>query len=182
MPNETTRRSILATFSSLGLSTTLLPGALWAKVQASAASEVTLDMMRETAKLAGLDFTDEELELMTDEVNKNYGRYREIRSVTLDNAVPPPLYFDPLVPGIDVDRTPRGFRPSPPPDVNRPSNLEDVAFWPVSHLARLVETRQVSSVELTEMFLSRLERLNPVLNCVVNLTPETCASPGPSRG
>ena len=56
--------------------------------------------------------------------------------------------------------------------MSRPADLEEVAFWPLTHLARLVETRQVSSLELTDMYLARLERLNPVLNCVVTLTAD----------
>ena len=53
------------------------------------------------------------------------------------------------------------------PSVKRPANLEDAAFWPVRHLAELVRTRQVSSLELTEMYLTRLHRYNPLLNNVV---------------
>jgi Asp-tRNA(Asn)/Glu-tRNA(Gln) amidotransferase A subunit family amidase len=42
-----------------------------------------------------------------------------------------------------------------------------VAFWPLRHLAELVRTRQVSSVELTRMYLERLHRYNSRLNNVV---------------
>ena len=51
--------------------------------------------------------------------------------------------------------------------VKRPANLEDVAFWPVRHLAELIRTKQVSSVELTRMYLTRLHRYNATLNNVV---------------
>jgi Asp-tRNA(Asn)/Glu-tRNA(Gln) amidotransferase A subunit family amidase len=51
--------------------------------------------------------------------------------------------------------------------VKRPANLEDAAFWPVRHLAELIRTRQVTSVELTEMYLARLHRYNAKLNNVV---------------
>ena len=51
--------------------------------------------------------------------------------------------------------------------MKRPANLEDVAFWPVRHLAELVRTKQVTSLELTEMYLARLHRYNPLLNNVV---------------
>lgn len=42
----------------------------------------------------------------------------------------------------------------------------------LAHLARLVETRQDTSLELTRVYLDRLERYNPTLNCVVTLTTE----------
>ena len=73
---------------------------------------------------------------------------------------------------MTFERFEREVRQSEVPAVSRPADLEEVAFWPLTHLARLIETREVSAVELTEMYLSRLERLNPVLNCVVTLTPD----------
>jgi Asp-tRNA(Asn)/Glu-tRNA(Gln) amidotransferase A subunit family amidase len=58
------------------------------------------------------------------------------------------------------------------PNLSRPQNLEDVAFWPATHLGELIRTKQVSSVELTEMYLGRLKRYYPKLLCVVTLTEE----------
>jgi aspartyl-tRNA(Asn)/glutamyl-tRNA(Gln) amidotransferase subunit A len=43
-------------------------------------------------------------------------------------------------------------------------------FRPVRELAEAVRTRQISSVELTETFLERLERLGPRYNAVVTVT------------
>ena len=145
---------------------------LWARIQESGAERVNPGMMREAAALAGLEFTDEEYGLMVDEVNKNFDHYQEMRETHIDNSVPPPLYFDPTVPGMTFERYEREVRQSEVPAVSRPADLEDVAFWPLTHLARLIETREVNATELTEMYLGRLERLNPVLNCVVTLTPE----------
>ncbi len=56
--------------------------------------------------------------------------------------------------------------------VRRPANLEEVAFWPVTRLARLVESKQVSSVELTQMYLGRLKKYGPKLECVISLTED----------
>ncbi len=49
---------------------------------------------------------------------------------------------------------------------------EDVAFLPISQLSQLIRSRQLSSVALTQLYLERLKRFNPILNCVVNLTEE----------
>jgi Asp-tRNA(Asn)/Glu-tRNA(Gln) amidotransferase A subunit family amidase len=56
--------------------------------------------------------------------------------------------------------------------VFRPGNLEEVAFWPATHLAALIESRQVSSRELTELYLERLKRYHSRLNCVITLTED----------
>jgi len=62
------------------------------------------------------------------------------------------------------------YRTTPAPRVTRPASLETVAFWPITHLARLIETRLVTSLELTTMYLARLARHNGALNCVAALT------------
>ncbi len=81
-------------------------------------------------------------------------------------------YFNPIVPGMKIERTRRAFRVSEAPKLSRPHNLEEVAFWPAMHLGELIRTKQVSSVELTEMYLGRLKRYNPKLLCAVTITEE----------
>jgi Asp-tRNA(Asn)/Glu-tRNA(Gln) amidotransferase A subunit family amidase len=56
-----------------------------------------------------------------------------------------------------------------PADLSDPASL---AFQPLSVLARLLETRRLTSVELTRLCLERLRRFDPVLHCVVTLTEE----------
>ena len=60
------RRSFLSYFSGIGLSSTLMPGLLWGCVQEAEEQEVTLAMTRTAAQVAGLDFSDEELEMIVD--------------------------------------------------------------------------------------------------------------------
>lgn len=171
-----TRRRFLAHFAGLGVGTTLLPGVLWGRMQAEGATEVTPEMLREALAVAGLELDDEAQEAMLEGVNQDLTRRWTLREVAIPDDVSPPFHFSPMVPGIQVDREERPFRMSRP-SVSRPQNLEDVAFWPVTELAHLVRTGQVTSVELTEMYLDRLHRYNPVLNCVVTfLDREALAS------
>ena len=166
------RRSFLAYFSSLGLSSTLLPGVLWAKVEEEKPARISKEMLKAAASVAGVHFTEQQFDSMLKGVNENLGKYKEIQKVELDNSVAPPLYFNPIVPGMKIERAKRAFRMSEAPKVSRPNNLEDVAFWPATHLAELIRTKEVSSVELTEMYLGRLKRYNPKLLCVVTLAEE----------
>src|SRR5260221_240125 len=166
------RRLFLAYFSSLGLTSTLLPGVLWAKVEEEKPARITKEMLRMAASVAGVQFTEAQFERMLQGVNDNLGKYEEIRKVELDNSVAPPLYFNPIVPGMKIERTRRAFRVSEAPKLSRPHNLEEVAFWPAMHLGELIRTKQVSSVELTEMYLGRLKRYNPKLLCAVTITEE----------
>jgi Asp-tRNA(Asn)/Glu-tRNA(Gln) amidotransferase A subunit family amidase len=174
------RRSFLAYFSGLGLTSTLFPGVLWANLEKQSASPtpqqqpatITKAILREAATVAGLTFTDQQLDRMLDGVNKLLPVYADIRKAPLDNSVAPALYFNPIVPGIKIDRTKRPTRASTPAQVHRPSNLEDAAYWPVTQLAELIRTKQVKSVELTEMYLARMKRLNPKLLCAITITED----------
>ena len=157
------RRSFLAYFSSVGLSSTLFPGVLWARLQETKQQKITIAILKDAAAVAGLDFSDDQYETMRDGVNRNLQGYEALRAVKLDNSMEPPLYFNPLLPGMTVDRTNKPFRTSAASHVERPSDLEQVAFWPIVDLAQLLKTRQVKSVEMTDMYLARLKKYNTKL-------------------
>src|SRR5664279_708083 len=127
-------------------------------------------------KLIGLSLTDAEREQLLETVNSRAKHYEQMRATPLDNSIAPPLYFDPRLPAVRAPQPastePRVYRMSAPPQVTRPANLEDVAFYPLTHLAELVRSRQVTSLELTEMYLGRLKRFDPFLHCVVTLTED----------
>ncbi len=162
------RRSFMAVFTGAGLGSTLLPGVLWAKAQEQDA--VTVKMLEEAEKIAGLSFTDEEREMMVAGLNRNRQAYDRLRSVEIPNEVPPAVQFNPVLARMDVPEEVRPFRMSRDPRLTRPDNLEEVAFWPVTKLSELVRSRQVSSTELTEMYLERLRAHGPTLECVITLT------------
>jgi len=54
----------------------------------------------------------------------------------------------------------------------RPSDIEDLAFAPVTELAQLIRSGQITSTELTRMYLARLKKYGPRLECVVTLTED----------
>src|SRR5262245_31604615 len=162
-----TRRRFMAHFASIGLGSTLAPGILWARMQDTGAKTITLEMVDDAMKLSGLDFTEAELKSMVDAANQNLTRYQEWRAIHIPNDVSPPFHFSAIVPGMEINKAKLPFKLSAAPSVKRPANLEDVAFWPVRHLAELLRTRQVTSLELTRMYLDRLHRYNEKLNNVV---------------
>src|SRR5215468_2231572 len=162
-----TRRRFVAHFAQIGLGTTLVPGILWARMQETGNQKITLAMVSDALKLAGLEMSEADRETMVTAANTSLTRYEELHKLHIPNDVSPPFHFNPIVPGMEVNKTRQPFRMSANPTVKRPANLEEVAFWPVRHLAELVRTKQVSSVELTEMYLTRLHRYNTKQNCVV---------------
>ncbi|HWY99515.1 MAG TPA: amidase family protein, partial [Edaphobacter sp.] len=51
-----------------------------------------------------------------------------------------------------------------------PTTDEAIAFAPVHHLSRWIETRKLTSERLTNIYLKRIEQLNPKINCIITLT------------
>ena len=166
-PNIDRRRfmAFLGGFGMAGLSA----DRLWAAAEQGAISAGDIDG---AARIAGLDFTEDERDLMLEGVNELCEDYAEIRTVSLDNSVAPALQFDPRLPGFNYEPASRRFRPSRPTPVAVPDDLEELAFLPVTQLAQIVRTRTVSSVALTKMYIERLKRHDPALHCVITLTEE----------
>jgi hypothetical protein len=161
------RRRFLAHLVGLGLGSSLEPQVLGARQQDAGADAITLDMVTGALKLSGIELSEEDRKAMVEPAISQLERVRELRAFHIPNDVSPPYHFSPVVPGMRVDRAKQPWVMSKAPAVKRPANLEDVAFWPLRHLAELVRTKQVTSTELTRMYLARLHRCNPTLNNVV---------------
>jgi len=166
------RRSFLAYFSSLGLSATVLPGVLWAKMQDDEVTRITKEMLQDTEQIAGLEFTDQERELMVDGLNEHLKRYEKLREVRLDNSVVPAFQFNPVSPDITFKKRQLPIKASKPIKAKPPSDIEQMSFWTITNLAGLIKSRKVSSLELTSMYLSRLKKYDSKLQCVITLTEE----------
>jgi Asp-tRNA(Asn)/Glu-tRNA(Gln) amidotransferase A subunit family amidase len=53
-----------------------------------------------------------------------------------------------------------------------PSSDDEIAFAPVTRLARWIETRKLTSERLTNIYLARIERLDPKIRSIITLTRE----------
>ncbi len=133
---------------------------------------ITTKDIAASEKVIGLEFTSKERKMMLDNVRRNLSRFRELRRVSLQNSVPPALLFNPVIPGMDLLK---GRKPSKMPEasgIQVPSNFEDLAFYPVTELAQLIKSRKITSTELTQLYIERLKKFGPRLECVITLTEE----------
>src|SRR5687768_2631412 len=53
-----------------------------------------------------------------------------------------------------------------------PTSDEDIAFLPAHRLAALIRERKLTSVRLTDIYLARMKRFDPVLQCAVTIMEE----------
>ena len=168
------RRHFVGLFAGTTFAGTRLPEVLWEAVQDEPESPITVAMIEGAAQIAGLEMTSDEREMMRSGLGRYLESYRALRSIDIPNAVPPALSFEPDMPGVGatLPEGPDRVRPTRWQRVARPTDSDELAFMPVTRLARLLRGRKVSSVELTDLYLERLERYDPALLFTVNLTAE----------
>jgi hypothetical protein len=133
---------------------------------------ITTKDIAASEKVIGLEFTSKERKMMLDNVRRNLSRFRELRRVSLQNSVPPALLFNPVIPGMDLLKDRKPLKMPKASGIQVPSNFEDLAFYPVTELAQLIKSRKITSTELTQLYIERLKKYGPRLECVITLTEE----------
>lgn len=167
------RRQFVEACSSLGL-TGLFPGALYAQVAEDDEQPITTEHVAAAETIAGLSFTPEERALVAENLNDKLGEYEALRAHEIPNSRAPALTFDPRRGGAEIPDVPPDGEDAdvPLPPTDRPETADDLAFAPIAELAHLLRSRQVTSLELTELTLERLRRYDDELHAVITYTEE----------
>src|SRR6202167_1769862 len=99
-----------------------------------------------------------------------YERRTGPKKVQLEAALAPASRWEPNQYGQKTN--PRGdrFVRSKIEGRRLPASDSDIGFAPVTQLSRWIETRQLSSARLTQIYLKRLERFDSKLRCVITPT------------
>ena len=93
-------------------------------------------------KIIGLEFTQVERDSMLQDLIDNLKSYLALREVEIPNSIPPAMEFNPIPVGFKIDKEERNFVASKAQKLERPANLEELAFWPVRDLAELIRAKK----------------------------------------
>ena len=165
------RRTWLKTLAAVGIGSAVFQRAL--AQQATEQGEITTDMIRQAEWIAGLELSDAQRDATAQALRQAQQGVAALRQVPLDNSVAPALHFQAAP--AQPNRTATLLGPAQPREWAAsvcPASDEELAFLPVVELAALVRSRQISSVQLTRLYLERLHRYNGLLNCVVTFTDD----------
>jgi Asp-tRNA(Asn)/Glu-tRNA(Gln) amidotransferase A subunit family amidase len=135
--------------------------------------EVSPNTFAEAEKLVQFNLTEPQRAMAAASWRKTlasvYERRTGPRKLALEDTLAPATTWNPLIPGTEAtEQRDRFIRSNA--STSLPAKDEEIAFAPVTHLARWIEKRQLSSERLTRIYLERLEKFNPQLRCAITIT------------
>jgi len=136
------------------------------------AKTITTKDIRSAEKIYGLRFSPTERKMMRQNLKQNRSWYESMRKTDLANHVIPAVRFNPIVSSSQETQINRSISFTPRENVSRPDDPSDLAFYSVVELASLIKTKQITSIELTQLYIDRLKAYGPSLNCVITLTED----------
>jgi Asp-tRNA(Asn)/Glu-tRNA(Gln) amidotransferase A subunit family amidase len=119
--------------------------------------------------LIGIKFDTAEHNQMKGFLRRYLSSYELMRDYSLDNSVAPALIFQPLL-NPEGEYGQEYANPVPVSEVKMPGSDEEIAFLSVEELSQLIRNGDLSSVELTRIYLDRLKNYGDSLYCVVTIT------------
>ena len=173
---QSSRRNFLVAGVAGAAATTLPTAAFPIAAQPDTVDEtgpqITESTLAEAEKLAAVEFTPKERKQILTDIGDEIQRHRGRRSVEMPNTLSPATTFDPRLGDMTVsigDRFVRSNTPARP----LPTSDESIAFESVTAMSRWIEQGMLTSEQLTRIYLKRLERIGPRLECTITMLGRT---------
>ena len=178
---ELSRRTLLAALTGIGLTSTVFARALWA--QAVSDGKVTAEMIRQAEWIADIQLTDPQREKLAGDLQRNLRDAARLREVPCDADVPPANVFRPdFFCEADAQVRLQSLRSPTKPHlpIKRsqldklnhqskplPESKTEIAFASLIDQASWLESGRLSSVELTQLYIDRINKFDPTLHLLV---------------
>lgn len=161
--------------SQTGAGASTTPGAPPAfNTAAPVGPEVTTGTFAEAEKLAQVQLTEAQRQMASTSWRTSMAPLLERRTgprkIALEPTLAPATVWNPDIGGQPMGPTHDRFVRTKGDNAQLPSSDADIAFSPVTQLSRWIESRELSSQRLTQIYLDRLAKFNPELRCVITLT------------
>jgi Asp-tRNA(Asn)/Glu-tRNA(Gln) amidotransferase A subunit family amidase len=162
MNTEPRRRDLFRAAAAVGLVGT-------EAAAAPAETGITAEMVRDAEWVAGVGLTADDRQRVATTLTAQRAVGDAARKASIPYTVPHALQFR-----VGADAAPVPVVPARLPvlDPKFPADREAVAYAPLTFLAYWLRANKISSVELTKLYLSRLQQYDAALKFAVALTPE----------
>jgi len=143
------------------------------------------DMIRNAAWMSRVQLNDEQCEAIATGLNAKNASVQALRSMPIDDNTSTAMTFTPwfFANPSPLEPTSPEIAPTPsstshsnatpkkpfasPTSLPEFANIDDCAFWSIRQLAAGLRAKKFTSAELTQMYLDRLRKFDPLLKCVV---------------
>src|SRR5205085_1694824 len=137
---------------------------------------VTPATFAEAEKLMQVTMTPAERQQAAESWRQSLAPYLERRTgprkVAIAATESPATLWNPMLPGIAVSPLRDQFVRSNADGALLPSSDDAIAFAPVTQLSRWIESRQLTCERLTNIYLSRIERLDGKIRSIITVTKD----------
>jgi Asp-tRNA(Asn)/Glu-tRNA(Gln) amidotransferase A subunit family amidase len=147
-------------------------GAMFGFVLAKNTGSIGKQEVKAAQKLISLDFSDSEIETMLSYLEDNRKGYDSMRTYSLDNDIAPAVSFDPYPLDLEIIPSKGLVDWQVDENIKLPKDKETIAFMSIMELAGLLKSRQLTSVELTKIYLNRIDKYDPKLKAFITLTED----------
>jgi Asp-tRNA(Asn)/Glu-tRNA(Gln) amidotransferase A subunit family amidase len=139
----------------------------------AAGPEVSTTTFVEAEKLVQFPMTKPDRELAARSWRTNlaslYERRTGPRKIALEDSLPPYSLWNPVLPGQKAGPEKDRFVFKLPDPGPLPGDDAEIAFSPVTRLARWIEQKKLTSTRLAQIYLARIEKFDPKLRCVITV-------------
>jgi hypothetical protein len=103
----------------------------------------SIQLIRNTAKMYDLDFTEAEADSMLGNLNNYLLLYKGMHKTLPSNDIPYPFAFHPAPPGMKVPSKKEKIAWDIPLRMELPANKNDLAFYSIPQLASLILNKKI---------------------------------------
>ena len=141
-----------------------------AYLQSQSSNPITKEIVASAEKIFGLSFSNAKRDSMLSGLTEQLKSYESLRQISLPNEIPPAIGFNPIPVGFQFEKKKKSFKLGKLGRVELPNDENELAFYSVAQLAKLIKSKKISSEDLTKLYINRLKKYSPKLECVITLT------------
>lgn len=123
-------------------------------------------------RLAGVTYTEAQRAQMAGALEQQLQAVQTLRAFSKPNALAPAAVFDPRLPGRVYPTGAEGGVSVRPISLGAKPSEDDIAFATIAEIGMWLRARVITCRHVTDVFLSRIERLNPVLFAYISVMPD----------
>ncbi|MCS5630182.1 MAG: amidase [Pirellulaceae bacterium] len=164
------RRKLLTWLGAAGVGTIVFQKALAAQVEDT--GKVTVEMVAQAEWIAGIELSETQRAETATGLQNLMRELDALRDVDVGYDTWPALSFRVKPSAKPLPLHPLAVRSDPKNELATPDIDVDLAYMSIAQQSRLIRSGQISSLELTQMYLRRLKKFDPTLKFYVNLTEE----------